>query len=496
MKHIVKIEPAGIQYKVHHNAKLHDELADYGIEFPCGGQGICGNCKIKLLKGRIVIDELHAKILIRKGLAPEWRIACLSCITEDVTIYIPQNENAIQTDASCFHFLPERGYGIAVDLGSTTLVVQLVNLQTGGVETTLTSINPQSRYGADIISRISFAQASEENAMLLCSLIRSEIQRLLFKIIGSHRAEINQVIMVGNSVMHHLFCHIDISPLANYPFQSPFNQGCHFTPDELAWPLDDNCRIYFSPNVGHFVGSDILAGIEATRMHQQKKYQMLLDLGTNGEIVVGNLDVLLYTSTAAGPAFEGINISQGMRASTGAIYGVEEDGVKIIGNGKATGICGSGLIDAVAFFLERGEIDINGAFVNEGISYLHLTDDIKLTDKDVCEFQLAKAAIETGIYLLLEELNITMSAIEHIYLTGGLGHYLNINNAKKVGLLHAADSSQVVRMNNAALLGAKMLLFKQNQMDYLKIQQIVKHCPLESNPNFQDIFFTNLFFSV
>lgn len=491
----VKLEPIGKVCEVNSNTPLRDLIAEFSIEFPCGGNGLCGNCKVKLLAGDIKISEQHARILQKKQLSSEWRLACYSYITEDVTLYIHQCEHIIQTDQTIFSMQPESGYGIAIDLGSTTIVSQLVNLQNGHIEAVSTALNPQSIYGADIISRISYALSSQEHSIQLCQLIRNGIKKLIQEIIEKKPYEIRKVMISGNSVMYNLFCALDISSLAAYPFQSRENNIQEFTPQELNWPLPFECNIFFLPNISHFVGSDILSGIEAIQMHKKKRFQALIDLGTNGEIAIGNREKILCTSTAAGPAFEGLQISQGMRASTGAIYQIDENRnqIKVIGNSEAIGICGSGLVDAIHLFLKQKKIDYSGTIIGDS-HFLPIHGKIGLTDKDIREFQLAKAAICTGIEILTKELGISINDIEHFYISGGLGNYLDIDKAINVGLLEVKHKEQVRKMNNTALLGTRMFLFENTLHDRTTILSIAQHCSLEVHPSFQDIYCEKLFF--
>lgn len=496
-KHKVRLEPIGVECEVAHGASLHDILATYGIEFPCGGNGICGNCKVRLLDGRIDRDLRHKQLLKQRGLGDEWRLACLSQVTNDLCIFVQQCETIIQTDDTPFDFFPEEGYGIAVDLGSTTIVSQLVNLSNGQIEAVSTDINPQSRYGADIISRIGYAMKSEEHRLRLQQLVRDSIYHQLSNLVSQRNCDLRKVMIVGNTVMHHLFCGIDVSPLATFPFQSTDNIGRIYCPEELGWELP-LCSIEFMPNISHFVGSDIIAGIQATRMFASERYQALIDLGTNGEIVIGNKDRILCTSTAAGPAFEGINISQGMRAASGAICSVEirDDRLthKVIGNEKPIGLCGSGLVDAVCAFLETDRIDYAGTVTTGEDSKIPISENVGLTSKDIREFQLAKAAVRTGFEILKRQFPISVCNIEKVYLAGGLGNYLNIKNACSVGLLELASSDQLIRLNNSALMGAKQFLFNEYRNKVGDWATNIEYCSLETHPDFQDIYCENLFF--
>lgn len=497
IKHKVKLEPIGVECEVAHDTPLQDVLAKYGIEFPCGGNGICGNCKIRLLTGEIEMDDRHARLLNRKGLDRIWRLACLSRITEDICIFVQQSEQIIQTDETSFDFHPEEGYGIAVDLGSTTIVSQLINLSNRQIEAVRTDINPQSRYGADIISRISYAVCSAQHRFRLQQLVRDCIYHQLSQLLSHQEYDLRKVVIVGNSVMHHLFCGIDVTPLSVFPFQSSTNASQLFSPDELGWKLP-LCPIEFMPNISHFVGSDILAGIQATRMFASERYLALIDLGTNGEIAIGNKDRIVCTSTAAGPAFEGINLLQGMRAASGAIYSVDirEDLLvcQVLGNEEPTGICGSGLVDAVYSLLKTKQIDFTGAIIDEKCTFIPIAGNIGLTSKDIREFQLAKAAVCTGFQILRKQLSLSVDDIEKVYITGGLGNYLNAQNAQAVGLLELASPSQLVRLSNSALMGAKQWLFNENKNKIDQWVKSIRYCSLETQPDFQDVYCENLFF--
>ena len=232
--------------------------------------------------------------------------------------------------------------------------------------------------------------------------------------------------------MQLIFSGEDVTPLSRYPFEVNDLGKKVFTPKVLGWDfLNDTCRIVFMPRIGSFVGSDILAGIAATGLYKKEPYTALIDLGTNGEIVVGNKDRIVCASTAAGPAVEGMNISMGMRAVTGAISSVSVEGgkikVSVIGNTEPRGICGSGLIDAVAVFRELGLIGTFGEILS-GEGSLTVAGKVKLTQKDINEFQLAKAAIAAGLRILTRELSTDFSEVEEIYIAGSFGSYLNLRH--------------------------------------------------------------------
>lgn len=497
---LLHIEPLGVTLSADRGTSLYEVLKNCHLEFPCGGKGLCGNCKVRILSGQVEKTEVHRAFLERKHLSSEWCLACLTVLTEDLTIEIPEGAMDIQTDES--EITGNGGkeeYAVAVDVGSTTVVSQLVALHTGKVLATCSGINPQTTYGADIISRIAFAVSDKHQAALLRDLLREEIGKQIAQLLRECPGCIpSRVRLVGNTVMHHLFAGYDVRPLSAAPFQSPLNDGYRYLPSELGWDLPDPCSVEFLPNISHFIGSDILAGIKACGMADSDEYVLLIDLGTNGEMVAGNRQKLWCTSTAAGPAFEGINISCGMRASDGAISGVEfEDGkfvVTTIGGETPKGLCGSGLVEAVDCLLQQGFIDFTGMTTGEKAGDFQLADGVFLTLADIREFQLAKAAIATGISFLLKYSGIRMEDLTRVYVTGGLGNHLNVDKIKRLGLLSQVPSDRFQVLPNAALWGCKLSLTGQDTAGWKDILQRLVYCPLETAAEFQDLYCEHLFF--
>lgn len=482
----IRLHPLGKTISVARGSSLIDVLHEFGVEFPCGGKGSCGKCKVKLLEGEIHTGPEHKQRLKELGLSPEWRLACMSHADCDLVLEVGQYEAMIRADDSLFSFEPLEGYGIAVDLGTTTLVAQLVDLSNAKVLAVETALNPQRKWGSDLISRLEAALAG--NGPLLTRVIREEIGNMLLKLIGERKISLEKIVIVGNTVMQHFFSASDVRPLAFYPFDSPELGIRHFHASDLQWTID--CRqISFYPSIGSFVDSDILAGIHATGMKNRSEYSILVDLGTNGEIVVGNRDKLLCASTAAGPAFEGAKISMGMLATTGAISTVTstEKGIscRVIGNVPATGICGSGLMDAVAVLLEKGMLGSFGEILS-GDAALALTDRVQLTAGDIQEFLLAKAAIDAGILILLRKLRIKLMDISRIYIAGAFGTYINLESMSRLNMMHF-PKERFRKLGNSALIGAKMFLYSGEDVTD-SILSLTSHVNLESEPDFQDIF--------
>jgi len=284
--------------------------------------------------------------------------------------------------------------------------------------------------------------------------------------------------------MHHLFCGIDVAPLASVPFQ-PVNDGeQNFRPAELGWDLPTGTVVRFLPCLGGFVGSDILAGIIATRIGECERPRALIDLGTNGEIVVGNARRILCASTAAGPAFEAGRIRMGMRAAAGAIAHVALDHgrpvCRTIGAAPPRGICGSGLVDAVAVGLEMEAIQPNGRLAG---GVFRLEPPVTITQPDVRELQLAKGAIAAGLRILLRNFGAAAHDLEAVYLAGAFGNYVNVESARRIGLLEIG-AERIVPAEDTALRRVKMAMLCPSRPIGIRAE----HVPLASDSEFQDTF--------
>jgi uncharacterized 2Fe-2S/4Fe-4S cluster protein (DUF4445 family) len=387
-----------------------------------------------------------------------------------------------------------------VDLGTTTLVAQLLDLGTGRVRAVRTALNSQARFGADVMSRVQLG-VRKEGAQQLRELIRQQIGGLIEQLVFAARVaeeEITDVVVVGNTVMHHLFCGLDVEPLSRYPFESEQLGLQALRAGDLRWKLSRQARVRFLPCLGGFVGSDILAGILATNLSEREGLNGLVDLGTNGEIVIGNRQRILCASTAAGPAFEGARISMGMRAATGAIseVKVEDHAVHchVLGNVPPQGLCGSGLVDAVAAGLELGRIQPSGRFA-DGADAWTLAAPVVLTQGDIRELQLAKGAIAAGIRMLLDRCVASAGDLKKLYLAGAFGNYINRASAQRIGLVNF-PSEKVVAAGNTALLGAKLALFRPEGEDssFARLRHRIEHVALNADQGFQDAFVEEMAF--
>ncbi len=449
----------------------------YGVEFPCGGKGRCRGCRVRVLDHAIEPGPEETAILSRAEIDAGWRLACRARAERDCTLEIAQFEAAILADHSPFRFTPRAGAGVAVDLGTTTIVAQMLDLSTAHVLGVRSALNPQAAHGADIMSRIQHVLHGGD----LTALIRRRVAELIAELAPAGAPE---VVIAGNTVMHHLFCGLPVEPLSHYPFETQ-----RLDLEEVE--LDGGLRVQFLPNLGGFVGSDILAGIFATGMHESAEVQALIDLGTNGEIVIGNRERLLCASTAAGPAFEGGRISAGMRAQTGAVWEVAVSGgalrYSVIGGGEPRGICGSGLVDAVAAALDLGMVKASGK-LNGGA--IEIAPGVAITQADVRELQLAKGAIAAGISILARRRGVRLQDIRRVFLAGAFGNYINRASARRIGLLPFPEE-RVEPAGNTALLGAKMALFETDR-SFGDLRSRIEHVPLGSDPEFQECFVSSL----
>lgn len=493
MKNIsVQLVPLGKEIRAREGTPLIDILHEYGVEFPCGGKGTCGKCRVKVLEGKLEADSQHLAKLRELDLGTDWRLACRSSCQENLVLEVGQYHSIIKADETTFDFTPRKGFGVAFDLGTTTLVGQLLDLQTGEILGVEKALNPQKKFGSDLVSRLEAALAGHYQEMV--DLIREKIGQMIRDMTGGRCEKIQEISIVGNTVMQHFFCALDIRPLSFFPFESPDLAARVIKPEELGWNI--SCpNIRFHASIGSFVGSDILAGILATGMHQKEAYTVLVDLGTNGELVVGNKKQLLCASTAAGPAFEGARISMGMQAVTGAISSVKAgEGdwkYSVIGKVAPRGICGSGLIDVISLLLDAAKLGEFGE-IQSGEDQVPLTGGVVLTQKDIQEFQLGKSAIATGLEILMRRMGIGSEDIDRIYIAGGFGSYLNTSHVKRTGMLDV-DPEKMHQLGNSALIGAKMMLFT-NAGEVDRILSLTSHVNLESEPDFQDRYVEHLAF--
>jgi len=415
----------------------------------------------------------------------------------DITVVMhKENEilNVERGDTTAYNF------GLAMDIGTTTLVVELVDLNTGETRDTATAMNSQVKFGADVVSRISYAFHNQKNLEELRNSIIKTLNKMITQVLKRNRIDpdfVYEIAAAGNTSMNHLLLGMPVETLAMAPYNSVFTFLPELSSQDLGFKINKYGKVYIAPNIQSFVGGDVSSGLTATNLENKKGNFLFIDLGTNGEIVLKKGNKFIATSTAAGPAFEGTNISCGMLALPGAIYKAEQkDRLKLftIKNKPGSGICGTGLIDLIAVFLDKGIISSKGA-IQDKTKKIHITDSIYITQKDVREAQLAIAAIKTGIRMILEESDMTLEQLNGVFIAGAFGNYLNIKNSMKIGLLPQINQKKVIFIGNSSLAGAKSLLLSSQARK--KIESMVKkiqYISLATKPSFQDYFINALEF--
>ena len=418
---------------------LYEVLLENGyfINAPCGGNGRCGKCGVKIMDkyGESMGYKLACSLIPDDGM-----IVVLSNAAKEKMSILSESSHSISYESDYGSDMGAE-YGIAVDIGTTTIVMQLVEISSGVVRKTYTAINGQRVYGADVISRItaSVDGLSEQ----LASIIRQQLIEGINDLTESGNIEIKRAIIAGNTTMIHLLMGYSCETLGTVPF-TPVNIDRIHLEAAKIFDLD---KYYFDidviPGISAFVGGDIVSGMYALDFHKSDKICILLDLGTNGEIAIGNKDRLLVSSMATGPAFEGGNIVCGTGSIGGAVCGVKIDGdrirVETINNETPVGICGSGIIETVYELLNKDVIDVAGNFNSNDDRYL-LTygrdrEEIAVYPKDIREIQLAKAAVRAGIETIISKYGVEYDEISSIYIAGGFGHNINIDKAIGIGLL-------------------------------------------------------------
>ena len=459
--------PDGVRVQIPQGTDLLQAqiLAGLRPDAPCGGKGTCGKCKVHL-DGREVL-------------------ACQTPVDRDMTVFTAQELDAnILTTGIQAETRPDGtdDYVIAFDIGTTTVVAYLMDGHTGALLARESCMNPQSQFGADVISRIQ--HALDHGAEELSACVREAMTALTAQAAntaGIPESAITTAAIVGNTAMHHLLLNIDPSPLVIPPYMPNVFK---------ALELGEGCKARILPNIAGFVGGDTVGCMVATRFDQLEELTLLIDIGTNGEMVLGNKHRRIACSTAAGPAFEGAKISCGMRGADGAVdhVKVENDEIRyhVLGDVAPKGLCGSGLLDLVAVLLDQEILDESGYL--EGKEFT-LCDNVTLTQKDIREVQLAKAAIRAGIELLAQELGVEVADIQQVYLAGAFGNYLNPASACRIGMIPPVLLDRIHPIGNAAGEGSKLCALSRAEFEYSQtLAKNTEFLELASLPDFQDCY--------
>lgn len=482
---------------------------------PCGGKGTCGKCTVKLIGGRLasVSDPTQTLLPDENGNL----LACRALCTEDgAVIALPTVTGkglVIEEDQSGIS--DKNGvFGVALDIGTTTLAAALVEKNEKKVVATASVLNPQSGFGADVMSRIAACEAGHLEAMQKALLAEVSVlsETLLKKACLSCDTKISELAVAGNPTMLHIFCGVSPVGMGRYPFTPAFLETKRLAGEDLGLLCE---TVTVLPSASAFIGSDVLGGALTEKMLDKDEPTLLLDIGTNGEMLLctgkkrGNQ--LFAASAAAGPAFEGANISCGMGGVAGAVCKIDFSQNDIapvfytVDDEKPKGICGSGLVDFASYLLKSRQMDEAGNLDKESIFLIgyHATGEgkrftkanVMLTDKDIRSLQLAKSAIRAAIETLINHAGLSLSDISATYLAGGLGYYINKASAAMIGLLPKELLSNAVSVGNTALAGAVSCLMNEKGIDGMQlIADICRTVELNHTAMFSELFIEYMMF--
>lgn len=523
--------------------------AGIALESPCNGAGVCGKCR--LYKTQI---EPVSALLIKKCVYTDkngdegYVLACQACITDDIRIALEQKEEKdlkIVSDGRSFKLeidsdirkeydpddnrtqvylgdekiAVEEGntedlrYGVVIDIGTTTLVAALYDLVTGEELSSESALNPQALHAQDVLSRIKMASEPEGLKLLYNGVTEkiNELTEVICRKVNVDPTYVYEIVYSGNTCMIHLATNVNPESMGKYPYTPVIRGGNFIRASDNGTKIAPEGRIYLPPIISSYVGPDITSGILASQIEKLPGITLFVDIGTNGEMAIGRNGELAVTSTAAGPAFEGMNIEHGMRAAEGAIefFEISEDGritMKTIGDKAPVGICGSGLLDIVGELVSCGAIGSNGKFAKpekqplpesvasrlvkmDGKTVFRLSDKVVLTQKDVRQVQLAKGAVRSGIEYLLKSLSIEAGEADRVLIAGSFGYHLRSKSLLSIGLLPAEFEGKIEYIGNTSKTGGQAFLLNPGYRSEMKdLVQKIKVEELANDENFEKIF--------
>lgn len=492
---------------------------DIYISAACGGKGKCGKCGVRMTEAPVEITETDRKFFDEKELAEGWRLSCLAFPEGVCSVEIETGDESdfeivseYQNREDGAGHVQEAYYDIGIDIGTTTIAVNLIGGTSKTVCNTYTTINKQRAYGADVISRIQASNDGRKEELKIS--IRKDLYEGITQVIqseGISPKSIKRIAIAGNTTMGHLLMGYSCETLGVYPF-TPVNIGtiqCGFEEmfggiEGLDGALTD-AQIILLPGISTYVGADISAGMLSCGFDKAEKPSLLIDLGTNGEMGVGCKDRIMVTSTAAGPAFEGGNISWGMGSVKGAICGVEIDGDKVkvntIGDKPPIGLCGTGVIETVSELLKAELIDETGMldedYFDDGYPLAKTPDgdEIVFTQQDVREIQLAKSAVRAGVETLLLRYGIGYEDVDKVYLAGGFGYKINLDKAISIGLLPEELHDKIEAVGNSSLGGTVVYLTEEDSAE--RMERIIgasEEIGLSTDKDFNRFYTDYMFF--
>jgi uncharacterized 2Fe-2S/4Fe-4S cluster protein (DUF4445 family) len=520
------------------------------VDSPCSGAGTCGKCAVRVDAASLAnLRQGGRHRLPAEQEADGYVLACEAVVTGDVTVHVVplrrhdtlqiigtgvghgvaldpfvtksyhREDGITRIHAGGTIIGVEPGdtrlavHGVVVDIGTTTLAASLLDLTTGSVLASAGALNPQALHGQDVLSRIRLASAPGGLQSLHAMLIEEigRLVELLAREAGTDPSSVYEIIFSGNTCMLHLAVKQDPAPLGKYPYASRLGGNEYRRCPGLNLPMAPCARAYLPPVISAYVGADIVCGILATRLHREPGVTLLVDIGTNGEMVLSCRGRLYATSTAAGPAFEGMNISCGMRASRGAIeaFAIGADGepvLKTIGGAEAEGICGSGLMDITAALVTSGMVGANGRFCLSGTRQLpealgerletgggkpvfRVSDRVTVSQKDIRQVQLAKGAIRSGIEFLLRGVGVGAGEVERVLIAGSFGYHLRPESLLAIGLLPPGFSGKIELVGNTSRSGGEALLLNRQARDEMAaVVAGIEVVELANHPEFDRLF--------
>ena len=525
----ITFRPDGKQISIHSGATLIEAAGQAGIilNTVCGGRGTCRKCLVHLEPdSRAVLAcqyRIESDLVVT--IPAESRFFEQRILTEGIEakagIEPDLYKDYVQADPNAAIF------GLALDIGTTTVVAKLIDMRNGQCNATEAVLNPQIRFGDDVVSRIAYARGNREFAELhqaIIECVNALIDDLCRKT-GVETGRIYELCAVGNTTMNHIFLKLPIAQLGQAPYRAWSLDACDVPAGSLGLHMNPDGNVHVVENIAGFVGADTTAVALAADVDSAQEMTLIIDIGTNGEIVLGTKDELYAASCAAGPALEGARITCGGRAAEGAVeaivIGDDDIDLDVIGGCPPRSICGSGLIDAVAVMLDLGVLDATGRFVEpaelkgklppaifsriierDGQPAFSLAEaatgaerQVFLTQRDIRQVQLAKGAIRTGIKLLQQRAGLQDSDIEHVLLAGAFGNYTRPLSALRIGLLPAVGVEKIRSVGNAAASGAQMVLIsRQCRRQAGRLARKIKYIEIAHEPEFQKVFADSMLF--
>ena len=497
--------------------RVHDYIQSQGtaLAMPCGGKGMCGKCRVRVVRGRLPVTPEDKRIFSEAQLAQGWRLACKAVTREAVEIVVPVQEQqgfsalaAEAADEGALSLAADHDYGLAVDIGTTTLAAALVDCTDGKILATATAVNSQRSFGADVVSRIGAACHGKGKA--LQKAVRRDLTRLMKQLLKDHpgtAARCRQMAIAANTTMLHLLMGWPCDGLGDWPFHPVSLGGKTYRAQEVLGPQSPlaDATVTLLPGMSTYVGADITAGIWQCGLASSDDVSLFVDLGTNGEMVLGNKDQRFIASAPAGPALEGGKLTWGTGSVPGAICGVRiERGrakVRTIDHAVPVGICGTGILEAMAGLVREGLVDETGKLVepyfHKGFPLASTLDyqRITLSQQDIREIQMAKSAIQAGIESLIERSGISRQRVHQVFLAGGFGYYLDPQKAAVIGLLPADLAERTTAVGNTSLKGAIGLLTGAVTLEELQaIAAGVEEIVLGNDEAFQRLYIDYLNF--